>query len=215
VRCEWLVDLHNNTGHNPPFSVVTRLDETRLALTSLFSHLCIHNDLRLGTLIEATEDDFPGVTIECGRAGNPAADVTAFEGLERYLEEEIPSAPTGGDLTVLEKPIRVCIPNGTRLAFAEQAVAGADLTVMGDIDRHNFQLMPPNEPVGWVEDADAWPVVARGADGQDVSRELFGMRGKLLETRQAGVPIMMTTDPVGAASDCLFYLVRPREPHDG
>jgi hypothetical protein len=77
LGCEALVDLHNNTGHNPAYAVATHADAAVLALAALFGERLIVSDLQLGTLTEATSGDFPSVTIECGRAGDPAADRAA------------------------------------------------------------------------------------------------------------------------------------------
>jgi len=211
--CDALVDLHNNTGHNPAYGVATAADAARIGLAALWGERLIVSDLRLGTLTEATSGDFPSVTMECGRAGDPAADRIALAGLARYAAldrietRRTPASP----MAILEQPVRVCAAPDVRLAFAEAPAPGADLTLAGDIDRHNFELLMPGVPVGWVANGARWPLDARGADGDEVSREWFALRDGLLETRRAAVPIMMTVDAAAAKSDCLFYLVRPRE----
>jgi hypothetical protein len=213
ARCEALVDLHNNTGHNPPYGVATRLDVARLNLTALFAERIVHNAMRLGTLVEATADDFPSMTIECGRAGDPAADRVARAGFERYAELDVLETRElhAPHMAVLEKPLRVRARPEVRLAFGDRPVAGADLTLAADVDRHNFELLGPGVTVGWVGTEGSWPIEARGADGVDVSRKWFALRDGRLETRRTGVPIMMTTDPIIARADCLFYLARPGE----
>ncbi len=210
--CDALVDLHNNTGHNPAYGVVTVLDAARLNLTALWAKRVVHSDLRLGTLVEATAGDFPGVALECGRAGDPAADRVAREGLEGYaaLQTIERRHVLASDLAVLEEPIRVCAREGLRLAFGERPAEGADLTLLGDLDRHNFEWLAPGVPVAFVGHGCGWPLEAFGADGEDVSRDLFTLRHGLLETRRAGIPIMMTTDIAVARSDCLFYFAKPR-----
>lgn len=211
--CDALLDLHNNTGHNPPYGVAASADAARLQLTALFARRLIVSDLRLGTLTEATSEDFPSLTIECGRAGDAAADRVAHEGLARYaaLDAIETRRPPAAPVAILDEPVRVCARPDVRLAFADAPVPGADLTLAGDIDRHNFELLLPGVPVGWVARHDCWPLEARGADGREVSRDWFALRDGLLETRRAAVPIMMTVDAAVAKSDCLFYLVRPRD----
>jgi hypothetical protein len=211
--CEALVDLHNNTGHNPAYGVATGADAARINLTALFGERLIVSDLRLDTLVEATSGDFPSVTIECGRAGDPEADARARAGLAAYaaLEKIETRRVLAPRMAVFEQPVRVRARPDVRLAFAERPVAGADLTLAGDLDRHNFQLLLPGAPVGWVASPERWPLEARGADGAEVSRDWFAVREGLLATRRVAVPIMMTVDPAVARSDCLFYLVRPRE----
>ena len=210
--CEALVDLHNNTGRNPAYGVATGVDAARLGLVALFAGLYVTTNLRLGSLIEATSDDFPTVTVECGRVGDAEADALALAGLRRYVElPEIETRLAPGRMTVLCDPVRVCVRPGVRLAFGAVPMPGADLTLVSDIDRHNFQPVMPGAPVGWLGTHGTWPIEARGASGEDVSEDLFVVRDGRLETRRGIVPIMMTTDATVAVADCLFYVVQPRE----
>jgi len=110
---------------------------------------------------------------------------------------------------VVGKPSRVNIRTGARLAFGNAPVPGADITVRSGIDGQNFKLMPAGSIVGWLSGGGGWPLWAVGAEGQDVSRDLFDARGEVLATRRDIIPIMMTTDPGIAISDCLFYVVSP------
>jgi hypothetical protein len=207
---EALLDVHNNTGHNPAYAVATRTDAPRMALSSLFAEFYVDCDLRLGTLTEATEDDCPGVALECGRAGDPAADEAAFEIVCTYFEaQKLPAEPER-HLIVLHEPIRVSLKPGSVLAFDERPHPEADLTVAGDIDRHNFERVAPGTRLGWLREGAPWPLEARGADGNEVSRDLFVLRGDRIEAARELVPMMMTTDPAVASIDCLFYAVRPR-----
>ena len=113
-------------------------------------------------------------------------------------------------LQILHEPVRIRLAPGTEVAFGDAAQPGADFTVAGDIDRHNFERVAPGTPVGWLRDGSPWPVEAHGADDVDVSQQLFVARDGMLQTRRELVPMMMTTDPSVAQLDCLFYAVRPR-----
>ena len=159
-------------------------------------------------LVEATEDIFPSVVVECGRAGDPAADAVARAGLDRLLGEDDVLGTSPPPLRVLGEPVRVEAAAGVRLAFGTGPGPGVDLVVDEEIDRHNFELLPPGTELGWLAPDAPWPLDARGADGRERSRELFEARDGRLVARATLVPIMMTTDPRIAASDCLFYAVR-------
>jgi hypothetical protein len=207
---ECLVDLHNNTGHNPAYGVAFRVGPAEQSLVSLFADRIVHTPIELGTLVEATVPFFPSVTVECGRAGDSAADEAAWAGLQRYL------APTEHDLTQplrrlihLEEPVRVCVRRGVELAFGDIEDSDAPFTVSADIDRHNFERLPAGSPIGWVHDDTGWPIEAVGHDGTECSRELFEVTSGVLRTRCDFIPIMMTTSQVIAKSDCLFYAVQP------
>jgi hypothetical protein len=206
---ECLIDLHNNTGHNPAYGVAVRIGEAELGLVDLFANRVVHAPLALGTLVEATIDSCPSVTIECGRSGDPAADDIAHAGLSRFLdlsdvETRVPERP----MRILDEPIRVCLADDASLVFADAADPDARLTISADIDRHNFELLMAGAAIGWVKPGTAWPLDARRPDGGECSREMFRLRGDVLETSFDFIPIMMTTKPEIAKSDCLFYAAR-------
>lgn len=213
ARPECLVDLHNNTGHNPAYGVAFRVGHAEMSLVSLFADRIVHTPIELGTLVEAVVPDFPSVTIECGRAGDPEADEVAWRGLRRYLDWDIidferPLVP----LVHLESPVRVCVRPEIDLAFGDEANAASALTISKYIDRHNFERLAAGSVIGWLRSGTPWPIEAVGADGVDCSRTLFDTDGGMLRTRREFIPIMMTTDRVVAKSDCLFYAVSPASP---
>ncbi len=211
-RPEALADIHNNSGHNPAYGVVARAGLAERAITALFGDIAVTYDLRLGALIELTEERFPSVVVECGRAGDPAADAVARRGLDSFLGDDGLLLREPPPLRVLRSPVRVEAIPGVALAFGSGPGPagpgpGTDLVVDEEVDRHNFELLPAGTALGWARDGAPWPLVARGADGRDRSRDLFAVEDGLLVARTAMVPIMMTTDPRIAVSDCLFYAV--------
>jgi len=206
-----LVDLHNNSGHNPAYGVGTRLDPERLGIVSLFADRYVWSRLRLGSLMEALADDLPIVTVECGHAGDPAADEVARRGVARFLDAAVlPRLPveTGG-LQLLGGLIRVCLAPSLALAFDGRPHPEAHLTFDVDVDRHNFQPLAAGSAIGWVRAGAPWPLTAHDADGQEVSRDWFAVHDGALVTLRPLMPIMMTTNPRLAVEDCLFYVVRP------
>jgi len=209
ARPECLVDIHNNTGHNPPYGVAVTLGNQDLALVDLFADRVVHAPLSLGTLVEGALEGCPSVTIECGRAGDSVADAVAEEGLTKLLERaDLDLAGPVRRMRILDEPIRVCVANDVDLAFGDSPDPEACLTISADIDRHNFEVLPAGAAIGWITPDSRWPLDARRPDGQECSRELFEVHDNVLVTRSDFIPIMMTTKPVIAKSDCLFYAAR-------
>ena len=62
---ESLIDIHNNTGHNPPYGVGPAAGAAELNLVSLFGQRFVHSSLRLGTLVETSPCSRP-----CSRFGS-------------------------------------------------------------------------------------------------------------------------------------------------
>jgi len=206
---ECMVDIHNNTGHNPAYGVAFRVGPAELRLVSLFADRVVHTPLELHTLVEATVNDFPSVTIECGRAGDARADEAAWLGLGRLLgldriDFEEPHRP----VLILGAPVRVCLEEGFSLAFADSADASVPLTISKNIDRHNFERLEAGSPIGWLGARPDWPLRAIAGAGEECSRTLFEADAGVLRTRREFIPIMMTTNREIAQSDCLFYAVQ-------
>lgn len=208
---ECVIDIHNNTGHNPAYAIATEIAEAELRLASLFADRFVHSDLRIGSLMEAVTTA-PCVTIECGRVGDANAERVAGEGIERLMScerIETISAPSA-DMEILESLVRVRARDGIRLAIGMEPHPEAELTISSGIDRHNFTMLPAGTQLGWVSGATVPPVEARDASGRDRSADLFEVEGGALRARTPWIPIMMTTDPVIARLDCLFYIVERR-----
>ena len=204
---EALVDFHNTSGRSPSYGVTTRLGEPQKALTALVSNHLIVTDLRLGTLMEATEDDFPTITAECGGAGDARSDQTAMAAFKSYvMAESLWDTPQRyAHVKTFHHPIRVSLETGKQVAYGPAAVSGVDLTLRADADHFNFGILNQGEILGWVRDSSPSVVVARDAKGRDRTRELFAVNAGRLVVAQASRIMMMTTNPQIAVSDCLFY----------
>jgi hypothetical protein len=207
---EAVVDLHNNSGHNPVYGVGSGVDPGRVGVASLFADRYVASGLSLGALHEAFPENTPAVTIECGRAGERRADEAAIAGLTSFLDAtELPRVEAAsGDMRVLRDPVRVRVRPGVSLAYGERSEgAWADLILDADADRHNFERQRAGTRIGWLREGAPWPFMAIDAEGADVARDLFERRGDAIVARRSIVPIMMTTSTTIAHQDCLFYVV--------
>ncbi len=203
---EALIDLHNTSGRSPAYGVTTQKGAMQETLAGLFcSHLVI-TDLRLGTLMEATERDWPTVTIEAGGACDPQSDELAFQGFSRFALA-IDFSDCSSPVTVVHHPIRVELQKGATMTYASSPVSDVDLTLMPDVDRFNFGIVSPEERLGWVQAAGIDALWARDAKGQNLSASLFSVHeGELRLTRPSRL-MMVTTNQTIAQNDCLFYIL--------
>jgi hypothetical protein len=204
ARPEACVDLHNTSGAGPAYAVGTRVDTARLAIASLFATQYILSDIRLGSLMEATADDFPVVTIECGGRASQEADRVAFDGLTRFLcDDSVLNAADGRSVAVLEHPIRVRLAAGADVAYAAAPVVGRALTLRADLDRFNSDLLPPSETIGWADRLEV--LTALDGPGRERRHELFEIRDGLLRAMSPLRLFMATTNERIAVEDCMFY----------
>jgi hypothetical protein len=134
---EALIDVHNTSGRSPAYGVTTRNGAMQETLAGIFCDHLVVTDLRLGTLMEATETAWPTVTIEAGGAQDPQAHELAFRGFTRYALAKNFS-DLSSPVTVAHHPIRVELRKGASVAYAPAPVAEVDLTLPPDVDRLNF-----------------------------------------------------------------------------
>jgi hypothetical protein len=212
---EAVLDLHNNTGRNPAYGVVTQLDGPSLALTALFAPRVMHSELRLGTFTDAWEGVAPAVTIECGQAGTLEADATAHAGLVRFLERPtLDPHLVASPMAVFVSPVRMKLRPGLGLAFADRSIAAVDVVLDPALDSLNFLTVARDQPLGLAGDdavAGRWPFEAHDERGRECSREYLKIEAGVIRAARSFVPIMATTDVRMAIDDCLFYAATQRD----
>ncbi len=205
-RPEAIIDIHNNTGHNPAYGVGMQPTPEAKALTALFGDRFVWTHLRLGALLEAV-DLCPIVTVEVGKSGSEVADQIALRGVETFLESKSVFHEGGASaIDVLQMPMRAQVVPGCRLVMAQRPDASADFTIPDDLDRHNFESVPAGSRIGWVR-GDGCPLQLIDERGDDQATRYFERRGSELVARRAFTPIMVTVDAAIAKSDCVFYVV--------
>jgi hypothetical protein len=204
-RPEALLDLHNNTGRNPAYAVGIEPTPEALALTALFGDHFVWSHLQLGALLEAV-DACPAVTIEVGKSGDDRANEIALAGMRRFLGSDPLFEANHPKIRILKLPMRARIRPGHRLVMAQRPDPEAELTLPDDLDRHNFETIPPGSRIGWVRGPSS-PLSLMDEHGEDRAEDYFERRGDELVARRPFMPIMITVDAAIAANDCIFYVV--------
>ncbi|PPI85622.1 succinylglutamate desuccinylase [Marinobacter maroccanus] len=210
AKPECLLDVHNTSGTGPAFAVSITNDAAHQALTSLFTDRLIMTDLRLGALMEYSEQEVPTVTIECGGSQDDRAHELAYEGLVRYCSrpDVLSLEKAEWDVTVLRNPIRVELAPEATIEYRLEPTGQADLTFPPDIEHRNFGIVSPDEPLGWVGKKGLGILTAIGHNRKETMEQVLQVRDGQIYPAQAIRAFMITTNPIIAKSDCLFYAVK-------
>ena len=200
------VDIHNNTGFNPHYSCVTRLEPQFIALAQLFSRIVVHFQRPVGVHAGAFARLCPSITVECGKAGVGSATTHAVELLEACLAishlPDHPSAPHDVDLLRTYAIVRP--PAGASFSFDGSP---ADFMFRSDIDHLNFSELAAGASFGKIGCATARLEILPG-DGFETPPEAhFDYAGGDIRLTQAAIPAMLTVDPRAVRHDCLCYLM--------
>lgn len=188
ARPFFAVDVHNNSGHNPPYSVITSLDPTTLAAAAAFSPRAIHARQPAGVQTRRFARFCPAVTIETGQPEDPSSAKRAEEFLLRCLRAGQPPASQRSSLALYENTVRV--------------------TVKGDVEPHpglerlNFGIAPPGQCI-----ARRGELVAQDTEGRNVTDAYLEADGKATRLKRSVTLSMYTSDVAIARQDCLCYFM--------
>lgn len=200
------LDIHNNTGVNPHYACVNRVDHRYLHLATLFSRTVVYFTRPRGVQSLALSRLCPAVTVECGQPGQVHGVEHAREYIDACLHlTEIPVHPVAPhDIDLFHTVAIVKVPDGMPFGFDE----GVDgLRLAPDLDRLNFRELAADTRLGWVTRGGGLPLQAWDELGSDVAGRYFGVEDGELRTRRPVMPSMFTRDERIIRQDCLGYLM--------
>lgn len=199
------VDVHNNTGANPHYSVLTDLEARCLGAAVEFSHLALVAQHRDGIQTERFARFCPAVTLETGRVDDPESAKRAAAYLAKASHwDEVPEA-SFAELTVYRNEVRVLIEEADA-AFA----ADAPLALRPELERYNFERLEAGNL--FARRAPGAPGVGLRAidvSGADLTDFYFDLDGTDVLLREPVYPSMYTQDIAVARQDCLCYFMAP------
>ncbi|GJL71575.1 MAG: hypothetical protein NMNS01_07740 [Nitrosomonas sp.] len=200
------IDIHNNSGLNPHYACVNKLQPAFLHLAALFDRTVIYFTRPQGVQSLAFAELGPAVTLECGKPENPQGVPHATEYLTACLHlTDLPSRPIAKhDIELFHTVAVVRLAPEVQVGFREN---GLDLRLVDNIDHMNFRELPINTLFGWQQMNNN--ILLRISDEQDreVADHYFYLDGNALKTRQPVMPSMLTRDTQIIRQDCLCYLM--------
>lgn len=209
-RPEAVIDMHNTSGTGPAFGVATHDDKHHHALTLPFSDKLVITHLKLGALMDISEDHYPTVTIEAGGRLDQTAHEVAWKGLHYYFTEVdiFKNNQRNKSVKLIIEPIRMELRKGASLAYANTSNTEFDITLIDAIDQLNFSAIDSQTQLGWVNRGGLNNFVVRDCKQQSITKDWLRLeQGKLYPNTDV-LLFMITINPVIAIEDCLFYGVK-------
>jgi hypothetical protein len=198
------IDVHNNSGLNPFYACVARVQPNNLRLATLFARTVVYFTEPRGVAAAALAELCPAVTVECGRPGEGDAHAAEFLDAVLHLSEFPHHAFAPGDIDLFHTIATVRVPPDVSMSFDG---APADLVFRPDLDHLNFSELAVGTSFASVHrDGDVLEVP--GDDGRaNRWRELFAVRGGALVLERRLMPSMLTRSIRAVRQDCLCYLM--------
>ena len=198
------IDIHNNTGLNPHYGVVSRLDAETLHLALLFSRTVVWFRGLPGTQTASFAHVAPAVAVECGKPGQLANARAAADFIAAALHlAEFPAHGVREQDIDLYHSVAVVRPRpDVSFSFGD---AAAQVRFDAQLDHMNFRELSAGAVFGVTEHA--MPLEVRDESGADVAAAFFTNDAGLLRLQRPAMPAMLTLDERVVRQDCLCYLM--------
>ncbi len=203
------IDLHNNTGHNPYYSVVTDLEPQNLNLAYLFSDKAVYVEEPDTVLTRIFSGRCPAVALEVGPVGDPRCADRVYDFVQRCMDlEAIPEGQTD-QFSLFRTRVRVHVPDEVSFCFEGDADSEdpAPLVLTGGVEAVNFHVLDRGTVFGTSELPVDRVFKVLDVDHQDVTGDYFEQDGDAILLKADVVPAMYTTDPYVIRQDCLCYFM--------
>ena len=208
------LDIHNNTGINPHYACINRVDNQFLHLASLFSRTVVYFIRPLGVQSMAMSYVCPSVTIECGKPDQEYGVAHAHDYIDACMHlSELPEHPVAShDVDLFHTVATVKVPDAVSFSFEDDAV---DLQLVSNIDHLNFRELPAGTRLGGVSPGASVSLDVCDENGHQVSEHYFAIEDDALVTTRPLMPSMFTLDQRIIRQDCLGYLMERLLPERG
>jgi hypothetical protein len=207
------IDIHNNTGLNPHYACVNRLEPHFLHLATLFSRIVVYFIRPRGVQSAAFAELCPAVTVECGKPGTPGSVEHAAAFMEGCLHlSEFPAHPVAPhDVDLFHTVATVKVPASASFGFG---APDADIDFVPELDHYNFRELAGGDVWGRIRPGSVARLQALDESGEDVGERLFDYTRGGVTLRRRLMPAMLTRDERVIRQDCLCYLME-RIPYSG
>lgn len=204
------IDIHNNTGMNPHYGCVNKLDNDFLQLATLFSRIVVYFTNPKSVQSRAFAALCPSVTLECGKPGGTGGVEHAARFVEAVMHlSDFPQHPVANhDLDLFHTVAVVKVAGCINLGVGDPS---AELNLEADIDAYNFNELAPDTRLALVKDNHSLPLQAFDEAGNDIADQYFEIRNAAIVTRRTVMPAMLTRDVNIIRQDCLCYLMERME----
>lgn len=201
------IDVHNNTGLNPHYACVNKLQQEFLHLATLFSRTVVYFIRPKDVQSMAFADLCPAVTVECGKPGHPYGVNHALEFLDTAIHlSHFPEHPVARqDMDIFHTVATVYVPKEFNIGFGD---AAADVCFLEDLDHLNFRELAVGTSLAQLQaTSGGLPLTVINEVEEEVTHNYFSFDEGEIRTTVPVMPSMFTLDKEVIHQDCLGYLM--------
>jgi len=206
IKPAMAIDVHNNTGLNPHYACVNKLDKDFLHLATLFSRTVVYFICPDSVLSLALSEYCPAVTVECGKPDDIAGVEHVLNFLQACLHlDHFPSHPVAHqDIDVFHTVATVHVNKDISIGFGKD---DADLRFIPELDTLNFNELQVGTILANTGKEEGVPLDVQNEQGIDICDQYFANQDGRIVTTAPIMPSMLTLKKEIIKQDCLCYLM--------
>ncbi len=205
------LDVHNNTGRNPHYSVLTSITPHTLGLANLFSDKAVYVEEPDTVLSRALERFCPSTAVEVGPVRDVQSDARALALIESYAELRLLPTLQADEINLYRAVARVHVQEGVLFDFVDEVDEAQqlvdDLVLTGGLEAVNFHALPAGTPVGMTHMPLGRVLSVLDPQHRDVTQRFLSEENGLITFSRSVTPAMFTIDHDVIRQDCLCYLM--------
>lgn len=207
-RKPWFaLDIHNNSGPNPHYSVITNLDSTTLDAASRFSDKAIYATQPNGVITRRTQPLCPSIAIEVGMSNDPASAERAYDYLRLLTTEQRVPAPHNTPLKLYRSKYRV------EVEHSHADVLDGFPQLNEELDYCSFEVVREGQRFATIVD-DSWTFRVRDDDATVRTGEFLSRDASKIRFKKDVIISMYTRNAQIALEDCVCYFLEEFGPAD-
>jgi succinylglutamate desuccinylase len=217
------IDVHNNTGLNPHYGCINKLDHRFFHLATLFSRTVVYFIRPTGVHSMAFADICPAVTVECGKPDQPYGATHAAEYINTCLHlSDLPSHQVAAhDMNLFHTVATITVPEHISFSFSDEisenknikknqsiVSISTDICFPTTLDHLNFTELSAGTTLGNLNTGKTEiPLRVTDEHGKDATTRYLTLEDGELRTTREFMPSMFTLDKEVIRQDCLGYLM--------
>jgi succinylglutamate desuccinylase len=198
------IDMHNNSGKNPCYSVVSILNSENLNLANLFTPLVMYNAIVRATNTQAFSSLCPSITVEASTPGDPIGIENLISLINKALElTELPKTdPKALNLNIVNTIGTIFVPSKTTIDIKGK---NADIVLEPNFENHNFKIAPKGTEIGSYTDPHR--LIEKGPLGNELNPGFLEYKNGKIFLNKPMIPGMYTTNPHLMKTNCVCYIL--------
>ncbi|HFE36789.1 MAG TPA: peptidase M14 [Gammaproteobacteria bacterium] len=200
------IDLHSNTGLNPHYACINKLENPFIHLAALFGQIIVYFIRPQGVQSLAFAELCPSVTLECGQINDQAGVDHAFEFLDSCLQlTEIPDDELSKNgLDLFHTVATVKVPGTTSFSFTDST---QDVYFSPDLETLNFKEVAEGHLFAVTHPDKQVFLDVIDESGNNVSERYFQYVNNEIRLKKSLMLSMITLDERVIRQDCFCYLM--------